>query len=275
MSGNMNVRDKFWLFASRAHDDDIWLGKSHDNRFTRRSRITPAEGAAMLDVPNVIMITSDCDPAPYSKNAYGYMDSFCRMQNVVWSVVGSGGCRMGNEEQFVCELAKRYPNVTGAFADDFISMPGESAEECEKKLQLAKSIRATLDTAVRPMSMWLTVYTHNLLNCDTSLWDMFDAVSLWTWSYEELRNLQDNFKLFEEKFPQQKKYLGIYLYDYPSGQPVPVEYMQLQCEYGLSLLKEKRIDGMIFLTNCVMGVGLPSEYWLRNWIDQVKNMELP
>jgi hypothetical protein len=51
--------------------------------------------------------------------------------------------------------------------------------------------------------------------------------------------------------------------------------MQLQCEYGLSLLKEKRIDGMIFLTNCVMGVGLPSEYWLRNWIDQVKNMELP
>ena len=154
-------------------------------------------------------------------------------------------------------------------------MPGESAEECEKKLQLAKSIRATLDTAVRPMSMWLTVYTHNLLNCDTSLWDMFDAVSLWTWSYEELRNLQDNFKLFEEKFPQQKKYLGIYLYDYPSGQPVPVEYMQLQCEYGLSLLKEKRIDGMIFLTNCVMGVGLPSEYWLRNWIDQVKNMELP
>lgn len=23
----MTVRDRLWLFASRAHDDDIWLGK--------------------------------------------------------------------------------------------------------------------------------------------------------------------------------------------------------------------------------------------------------
>ena len=79
----------------------------------------------------------------------------------------------------------------------------------------------------------------------------------------------------EEKFPKQKKYLGIYILDYPSGEPIPNEYMELQCEFGLSLLKQKRIDGMIFLTNCVMGVGLPSEYWLREWIDKVKNIELP
>ena len=52
------------------------------------------------------------------------------------------------------------------------------------------------------------------------------------------------------------------------------EYMELQCEYGLKLLREGRADGLIFLTNCVMGVGLPSEYWLRDWIDRVKNIEL-
>ena len=271
----MKVRDKLWLFASRAHDDDIWLGKSHENRFTRRSRITPAEGAAMLDVPNVIMVTSDGDPAPYTKNAYGYMESFCRMRNVVWSVVGSGGCRLGNEEQFVCELAKRYPNVTGAFADDFMSMPDETPEDSEFKRNLIQKIRGTLDTAVRPLSLWLTVYTHNLGVCDTNLWSTFDAMSLWTWHYEDLDQLPENFSLFEKRFPQQKKYLGIYIYDYPSGMPVPNAYMELQCEYGLSLLKEGRIDGMIFLTNCVMGVGLPSEYWLREWIDKVKNMEIP
>ena len=70
----MKVRDKLWLFASRAHDDDIWLGKSSENRFTRWSRITPAEGAAMLDVPNVIMIVSDGNPPPFSAEAYGYME---------------------------------------------------------------------------------------------------------------------------------------------------------------------------------------------------------
>lgn len=271
----MKVRDKFWLFASRAHDDDIWLGKSHANRFTRWSRITPAEGAAMLDVPNVIMIGSDGVPAPYSAEAYGYMESFCRMQNVVWSIAGSGGFRAGNEEQFICELAKRYPNVTGAFADDFMSMPDATVEETEKKREEIRKVRAVLDTAVRPLSMWLTMYTHGLATCDPSMWETFDTLSLWTWSYEDLRNLEENFALLEEKFPRQKKYLGIYILDYPSGEPIPNEYMELQCEFGLSLLKQKRIDGMIFLTNCVMGVGLPSEYWLREWIDKVKNIELP
>ena len=75
------VRDRMWLFASRAHDDDIWLGKSHNNRFTRWSRITPAEGALMLDVPNIIMINSDGIPVPYSADAYGYAESFYRMKN--------------------------------------------------------------------------------------------------------------------------------------------------------------------------------------------------
>lgn len=55
----MTVRDRLWLFASRAHDDDIWLGKGRANRFSCWSRITPAEGAAMLDIPNVVMIVSD------------------------------------------------------------------------------------------------------------------------------------------------------------------------------------------------------------------------
>ena len=45
-------------------------------------------------------------------------------------------------------------------------------------------------------------------------------------------------------------------------------------EEEVKMLKEKQIDGMIFLTNCVMGIGLPSEYWLREWIERNKNIEL-
>ena len=32
--------------------------------------------------------------------------------------------------------------------------------------------------------------------------------------------------------------------------------------------------GMVFLTNCVMGIGLKSEYWLREWIKKVGNENL-
>ena len=51
--------------------------------------------------------------------------------------------------------------------------------------------------------------------------------------------------------------------------------MELQCEYGLKLMKEGRLDGMIFECNATMGVGLPSEKWLREWIDRVKYTEIP
>jgi len=270
----MKVRDTFWLFASRAHDDDIYLGKSSKSRFTRWSRITPAEGAAMLDVPNVIMIVSDGVPAPYSGDAYGYMESFCRMKNVVWSISGSGGFRAGNEEQFICDLAKRYPNISGAFADDFLGAGMVASKTDEEKRQMVMDIRKVLNTAVRPMSMWLTLYTRDLETSDPSIYGLFDNLTMWTWNYQDLVHLPEKFELLEKKYPEKGKYLGIYILDYDTGEPIPDEYMKLQCEYGLSLLKEGRIDGMIFLTNCVMGIGLSSEYWLRNWIDNVKDIEL-
>ena len=103
----MKVREKFWLFASRDHDDDIWYGKRGSDQIRQWSRITPAEGAAILGIENVMMITSDGVPVPFSADAYGYMESFCRMKNVWWSAVGSAGCRVGNEEDFAVDLAKK------------------------------------------------------------------------------------------------------------------------------------------------------------------------
>ena len=65
------------------------------------------------------------------------------------------------------------------------------------------------------------------------------------------------------------------MYDFPNAVPVPNDYMELQCELGLRLMKEGRLDGMVFETNSVMGCGLASEKWLREWIDRVKNTEIP
>ena len=268
------IRDKLWLFASRAHDDDIWLGKCNDNRISPWSRITPAEGAFMLDVPNVIMVNSDGIPVPFSKDAYGYAESFCRMQNVVWSITGSGGFRNGNEEDFICRLAEKYPNITGAFADDFLGAGVSEALTSDQKRELILNSREKLSHACRRLDMWLTLYTRDLESCDPELFALFDCISLWTWEYSELELLPQNFELFEKKFPNCKKYIGIYMIDYPSGRAIPDKYMSLQCEYGLDMLRQKRAEGLIFLTNCVMGVGLSSEYWLRNWIDLVKNEPL-
>jgi hypothetical protein len=80
---------------------------------------------------------------------------------------------------------------------------------------------------------------------------------------------------FRKKYPDKKLLLGIYMFDFPSGAPLSDEQMEDQCEIGLRWLREGRLDGLIFEANSVMGVGLASEKWLREWIDKVKYTEIP
>lgn len=269
------ARDKFWMFGVRAHQDDPWLGRGLDNRNYTKSRITPAEGAFMLDIPNMLMINCDGIPVPFSDDAYGYADSFCRMNNVLWGVTGSAGFRVGNEEAFICDLAEKYPNIKGAFMDDFFHKFRGLPDMNERAEALLKEIRAGLDKACRPMELYVVWYTRELDTVDPRLMQYIDGITLWTWHSEQLPLLPERYEQIERNFPDKKKLLGIYMYDFIAGEPITNELMELQCEYGLKLMKEGRLDGMIFECNATMGVGLPSEKWLREWIDRVKYTEIP
>jgi len=269
------VRDKLWFFGVREHQDDRLLGKSNVDRFSSWSRISAAEGAFILDIPNIAMINCDGIPVPFSDDARGYAESFCRMDRVLWGSTGSGGFRVGNEEKYICRLAEMYPNIVGAFMDDFFGKFKGQPDAAEKAEALLKEIRGELDKACRPMELYVVYYTHQFNSVRSSLFSYVDGITLWTWNCEELPLLAERYDKIEMLFPNHKKILGIYIYDYPTGVPIPLDLMELQCELGLSLIKQKRLDGMIVCANSVMGVGLPSEQWLRDWIDKVKNIEVP
>ena len=264
------ARDKFWMFGVRAHQDDVMLGDKY-----WWSRITPAEGAAMLDIPNMIMVNCDGIPVPFSKDAYGYAESFCRMKNVLWGATGSGGFRAGSEEAFIRDLSEKYPNIRGAFMDDFFLKFKNLPDGTERAENLLREIRQGLDQAERKLDLYVVWYTHEMDAVDPALMRYIDGLTLWTWNCGELPLLEERFCRIEESFPDQKKLLGIYMYDFPTKSPVPTELMEHQCELGLRLMKEGRLDGMIFEANSVMGVGLSSELWLREWMEKVKNTEIP
>ncbi len=273
------ARDKFWMFGVRAHQDDCLLApRLHGTNptYTFRSRITPAEGAFMLDVPNVLMIQCDGEPAPFSKDALGYMESFCRMDRVLWGSCGSGGFRTGNEERFICQMAEKYSNLTGVFMDDITSTYRKLPDEGERQgkcVGMLREVRENLKAACRPMDIYITWYWHE--DPYPGMLDCIDGISLWTWNSDDLPKLRERFEAIEEKYKGKKILLGIYMYDFYNRKPVPNDLMEYQCNYALELLKEGRIDGMIFEANSVMGVGLPSEYWLREWVEKVKYTEVP
>ena len=89
--------------------------------------MTPAEGAFYLNIPNLLLIRSDNLPRlPDSEHGRAktsfeqYAISFQPLDRVVWSVVGSGGKGGMAELPYVLSLAKKFPNISGIYLDDFI-----------------------------------------------------------------------------------------------------------------------------------------------------------
>ena len=116
-----SVRDRLWIFTCVAGSDNDSLTSAG---YTQGSRMTPAEGALFLDVPNLHMIRWRGLPAyPYDQFAV----TFSSLKQVTWSIVGSGGQVEGDELQRVLDLAGNHPNVTGVYLDDFMRKNGRGA----------------------------------------------------------------------------------------------------------------------------------------------------
>ncbi len=287
------VRDRLWIFTVLAGGDNNSLERGN---VRGGSRMTQAEGAFWLNVPNLLLIRSgDEPPLPDGQEGRAktsfeqYAISFQPLDRVVWSVVGSGGKGGMSELAPVLDLAKKFPNFTGIYLDDFIidakrQADGRIVGRPAIQPDELKRAREQMKVVGRPMDVWVTLYTHEInpsrkiaspgfRGCDPPLadfLDQFDVLTLWTWNSDELPVLEENLVALEKIAPKSTRIaLGMYIWDFHNRKPVPVELMKHQCELGLKWLKEKRIHEMIFLANTVLDVGLPSAEFSRQWIAKV------
>lgn len=283
------VRDRLWLFTVFAGGDNASL---ESGGVRGGSRMTPAEGAFWLNVPNLLLIrSSNLPPLPEgawrAKTSFEqWAISFQPLDRVVWSVVGSGGKGGMNELGPVLQLAGKYPNINGIYLDDFIidakkQPDGTYAGRPALHPDELKAARERMKAIKRPMDIWVTLYTHEICpprktkspgfrGCVPPLaqfLDQFDVLTLWTWNADELPALEENLAALEAIAPKKRRIaLGMYIWDYPNRRPVPLELMKHQCELGLKWLKEKRVEELIFLGNTSLDVGLPSAEYARDWI---------
>jgi hypothetical protein len=291
------VRDHLWIFTVFAGGDNASL---ESGGVRGGSRMTPAEGAFWLSVPNLLLIRSgDQPPLPEgssrTKTSFEqWAISFQPLDRVVWSVVGSGGQGGMGELPHVISLAKKYPNLSGIYLDDFIidakkQADGRIAGRPALHPDELKAARRQMKSLGRPMEIWVTLYTHEICpprkttspgyrGCVPPLANflhLFDVLTLWTWNADELPALEENLAALEAIAPKDRRIaLGMYIWDFHNRRSVPLELMKHQCELGLKWLKEERIQELIFLANTVLDLGLPSAEFSRNWIAQVGNQPL-
>ena len=292
------VRDHLWIFTVAAGGDNDSLEKAG---VRGGSRMTPAEGAFYLNVPNLLLIREREQPRLPDGETWRartefeqYATSFRPLSRVVWSVVGGGGHGGVAELPHVLRLARNYPNICGIYLDDFIvdarrQADGRVAGRPAIQPAELKQARERLRGAGRPMDMWVTLYTHEInaarttaspafRGCEPPLagfLDLFDVLTLWTWNSDELAQLDDNLAALERIAPKKARIaLGLYIWDFHNGKAVPPDLMRHQCERGLAWLQEGRIQEMIFLANTVLDVGLSSAEFAREWIAKVGGLQL-
>ena len=260
------VKDRFWIWGHEAG--------SHNNQYGLKglSRMTPAEGAFYLGVPNIIMVRYEGKPAPpFDQNAL----ALTPLKQVVWSIVGAGGQTTADEVDTVQNLAKRFPNIYGVIMDDFFRKPDKEGRIAVHTPEELKAIKKRLIVEGRKPDLWVTLYTHNLdlPNLEEHL-KQCDVITYWTWHAETLKKLEQNFSRLEALTPSSRKVLGCYMWDYGDHRPLPLTLMRHQCQLGLKWLREECIEGMIFLASCICDLGLEAVEWTRKWIRDVGEEKL-
>jgi hypothetical protein len=269
------VRDRLWIWGHEAGAHNGSWG------LQAPSRMTPAEGAYYLGIPNMIMVRYANRPAPPFDQ---YALAFTPLRRVVWSIVGDASTvdnDAGNTDiEELVRLGGCFPNVTGAIMDDFFRRPSpqdaaSSADPYSRyPVPAIQEFRRRLRTGSRPLELWVVLYAHDL---DLPIRDHLaacDTVTFWTWQSRDLSRLEENIQRAEAIAPAQRKILGCYMHDYGNNAPMPVERMEYQCRKGLEWLREGRIVGMIFLASCICDLGLETVEYTRRWIAQVGDQVL-
>lgn len=258
------LRDCFWLWGQEAGcHNDAWGLPS-------KSRMTPAEAAHDLGIPGVMFVRYNDLPAPslFEQNALA-LRPFPR---VVWSIIGDSQSKSNDQKTDLGEvigLAERHPNLVGAVMDDFFDPAARDKFFARYSLEEVQAFRQKLNRAKRPLDLYVVLYEYGLdLPIEGHL-VACDVITFWTWQLGNLPSLQQNFEKLQRMAPQKRKMLGLYLWAYGDKQPMPVELMEMQCEYARTLLKNGDIEGAIFCANCVCDLNLEAVEWTRRWIQKV------
>jgi hypothetical protein len=256
------VRNRLWVWGHEAG--------AHNNGWglERLSRITPVEAAFYMGVPNVILVRYENEPVPPYVQ---YALPFRALQGVVWSIVGAAGLTGVEERQAALELRGHLPNMSGVMMDDFFrnATPATPDGLAVMSVEELRQVRQQLATGGRRLDLWVVLYDHQLSLPVGEHLAQCDKVSLWTWKAADLNELETNMARAERLAPAAGKVLGLYMWDYGQGKPMPVELMQRQCELGLAWLHAGRIEGMILLASCICDLELETVEWTRAWVDRV------
>ena len=277
---NSRVRDRFWMWGHVAGSFDGMYN------LPGTSRMSPAEAAFDLNVPNMIMVRFFSATEEYAnvgvlpQQPYKqHLISFRPLKRVVWSIGGFGtdrrvqrggvGMVTARDLKAVWNMAGDASNLVGAQLDVFFRDSFAGRRMSTFSRDELDYIKGQLKLASPKLDLWVTFYRHDLDHNPAPFLDRVDVVTFWTRQVKDLETLEDGFVRLEQVSPGKRKLLGCSMWDFEDAKPIPLALMQKQCRLGLEWLRKGRIEGMIFRASPLCDLQIEAVEWTRNWIRDV------
>lgn len=260
----MKLRDICWLWGHpEGRYNDEWGN-------TRVSRMTPMEGCLYLGVRNTYMV-----PVGWDVNMRQYNKSFTTLNEVGWEC-----CKAATDPTMVDPIiaeAADFPNVKRIVFDDFAVYNGRNPIEMENLWKVKDRLQ---NNEVRPMEMWMTVYSCDLGHTEREddfhreALKPFDGATMWTWGEELVPKIPEKWEIFKSMTEGKQRHIGVYLYDFGDRRDSDPTLIKPQLDWARERILEGEANGIVLHTNTMADLDLESYVEAIEWMEEHGDEEI-
>ncbi len=259
----MKLKEKLWNWGH--------LEGSHNKIVPFACKMSPEEFAKEYGIENSFIVS-------YGGNIQPPFDDMAKrfsvLKEVKWSVLGDASsplpqAELGNTQDIlnVLDIGK---NITGGVVDDFF------APERMKRFtpEVLKKIKTALNA--RGLDFWCVLYNHQLGFDLEKYIECFDGVTFWIWGCENIKEIETYLEKLFGIVKDKPLMLGLYLWDYldDGSKPMNTVLFERQLKRYFALLKEKKIDGVVFCSNTIGDAELDTNKILKSYISEYGGDEI-
>ena len=257
----MKLVDKLWNWGH--------LEGSHNAIVGHECKMTPEQFAEEYGIRNAFMVSygGNIQP-PFAP----FAERFSGLREVVFSVLGDASTPLPDDElgntKDIIEVLGGTCNITGGVVDDFF-YPARMERFTPEVL---KKIKKALND--KGLKFWCVLYSVQLDYDLEKYLDCFDGITFWIWKCGDLADLDTHLERFFSISRDIPSMLGVYLWDYDLGKPMDTELFEKQLSTYFELLKNKKIEGVVFCSSTVGDINLTTNNILKRYIAEMGNIEI-
>ena len=123
---------------------------------------------------------------------------------------------------------------------------------------------------------WCVLYDYQLgLNLEKYL-ECFDGITFWLWGCEKIKDMETYLKQLFALAKGKPVMLGMYLWDYVDvgKQPMDSALFEKQLQRYFGLLREKKIEGIVFCSSTVGDADLETNKILKRYVAEYGDEEI-